>query len=326
MKYLKTINTIITGGICMALGAAVFFIGFAASGFKFKTLSTDDYDKKNMTVSSDTKAIEIYEDDTNINISRSDDNKIHITYFENKDEKYNISDGDTLKIKKVSSKKLRFGFSTQITSLNISIPEKCKPSVRIDSDCGNIKVENVISQSCDISVEDGNIIINKFSAEGKSDISTDSGNINFSDSKFNGDFTVKTDDGNILTENCSYDKKADIKTTCGNVTMKEITYSSYLSLKTSDGNVNADKCNFEGKTEIKTDCGNVTVNEITCMADTSVKTSDGNVRGNINGKKDDFNIISKTSDGSNNLDDKINGRDKTLDVQTGCGNIKLEFK
>src|SRR5574344_1229339 len=174
MKGYKKINTVFTGGICMAIGAAVFIIGFAASGFNFKSLSTDNYDKKEQTFSSDIKAIEIDESDTNINIGKSNDNDIHITYFDNKDEKYDISEGDTLKIKKLSSRKITFSFSTQITYLNINIPEKCRASVKVDSDNSNIKAENINTKSFKISVDDGNISINNLNADESTDISTQS--------------------------------------------------------------------------------------------------------------------------------------------------------
>ena len=310
----------------MAIGAAVFIIGFAASGFKFKSLSTDDYNKKEQTFSSDFKAIEIDESDTNINIGRSDDNNIHITYFENKNEKYDISESDTLKIKKKSSGIFKFGFSTQITYLNIDIPEKCKASIIVDSDNSNVKAENINTKSFKICVDDGNININKLNADGNSDISTKSGNIKFSESEFTNDFSVKTSDGNISSENCSYKEKSDYKTDNGNVTLKDITCSSEFKLKTSDGNVKADNCEYNKKAEIKTGCGNVTLNTITCLSDFSVKTSDGNVKGTINGSKKDFNILTDTGDGSNNLDDKNNGKDKTLNIKTGCGNIKIDFQ
>ncbi len=325
MKNLKTVKTGITGGLCMAIGAAVFLIGFAASGFKFDKLSSDKYDNKTMTVSGNTKEIQISENDTNINISKSDDNDIHISYFENKNEKYNISDGETLKIKKHSSRKITFGINTQIISLDIQIPEKCNASIKIDSNNGNITTKDISPSSCSISVNDGNINMDNCSVDGKTDISTDSGNLRFSGSKFNGDFKIKTEDGNVTTQNCEYKEKTDLKTDCGNVTFKDVACASELSIKTSDGNVDTSDGEYKGKTKIKTDCGNVTVDKITCDSDLTITTGDGNVRGTINGKSDDFNIISNTKDGNNNLDDKNNKKDKTLSVKTDCGNIKLQF-
>ena len=321
MKNLKLIKTGLTGGICLGIGTVIFIIGFAASGFNFDKVSfTDPYDKKTMTVSGSTKIIEISEDDSNINISQSEDNDIHITYFENKYKKYTVTEGDTLKIQKHSSKKIEFGVYTQDSSLYIQIPEKCKAALKINSDNSNIKTENISAKSFEISVDDGNISIENVVVDGDSDISTKSGNFLLSDCKFNGKFMINTNDGNVKSDNCEYKENAGITTDCGSININSNKYSADLSLKTSDGNVKSENCEYTGKTEINTVCGNVTLDNITCNSDLSVTTDDGNVKGTVNGSRDDFNIESNTKDGNNNLEDK------TLSVKTDCGNIKFDFR
>lgn len=287
MDDLKKVKTGKAGMLCAAAGAVVFGIGFVTSGFNFSKLSTvGQYDKKTMTASADTKQIEIYEDDTNIKLSRSDDNEIHVIYYENKDQKYNITEGDTLKIKKKSKNFIVFGINTQNISLEVQLPEKCQPDIKINSDTSNIKADNISADSCEISVSDGNLKLNDCDVNGKTDLSTDTGNVTVCGMKFAGEFKTKTGDGNVTTENCD----------------------------------------FGDKSQIKTGCGNVNVQKISCEKDFDVKTSDGNVKGTINGSSDDFNIDTKTSDGKNNLKNTDKGKDKTLGVKTGCGNIKIEFE
>ncbi|MDO5560268.1 MAG: DUF4097 family beta strand repeat-containing protein [Oscillospiraceae bacterium] len=288
MKELNDIKTTKAGTIIAVAGAAIFGIGFVLAGFNFGKLQTvDKYKKRTVDVSGSVKAVEIREDDTNINITQSEDKDIHVICYENKDEDYDISDKDTLKIKKKRNRKFYFGVNvkTQNTSLEVQIPDSYDGEIKIDTDSSNISVDEIAARSCEIKVDDGNVKMNSCEIHNDIKIKSGSGNLKLSDSTFGEESDIDADDGNIRLENC---------------TLSE-----------------------ESKINVKT--GNVTLDSLECFDDLTIKTTDGNVKGTIDGDKSDFNIKSDTKDGNNNLKDKENGKDKTLSVKTICGNIDIEF-
>ena len=122
------------------------------------------------------------------------------------------------------------------------------------------------------------------------------------------------------------DKLAQIEviTQNGGIKCSDIVVEEKLSLVTSNGAIVAESACSK---RIKTITTNGSIKlELVQAQDIELKTTNGSIKGTIIGNNGDYEIHSKTSNGSNNLPDGWgNGKEKKLAAFTSNGSISIEF-
>jgi len=151
---------------------------------------------------------------------------------------------------------------------------------------------------------------------------------------------VETSNGKISTENLALNN-LDLETTNSKMIINDVDART-VDAETSNGKVELsqmtfDEGSFESSNskmalkdlefksgEFHTSNGKIDLMNVKSSDSISLKTSNSKVNGTIVGNKDDFSIVSKTSNASNNLGNQKSGS-KKLEVKTSNGDIEIAF-
>lgn len=115
----------------------------------------------------------------------------------------------------------------------------------------------------------------------------------------------------------------NIGTSNGRIVLEDVYVRNHLDAVTSNSRIVADKVVSDNDMHLRTSNSTVSVESVDAKA-LVIKTSNASVTGTIKGAAEDFAIQSGTSNGKNNLIDRLEG-EKQLTVRTSNGNISLEF-
>lgn len=305
---MKSNKIYIAAAVCLLLGLLVFTGGFIMAGFNFKNISTSSLYMENSYVpGSVINDIKIDDSNTGIKVILSPDDKIHIKYFENEDDYYEITENNgILYMKKIYNRKWYKNF------FNINF-QKRDVILQVPSDySGNIKIQ---TSNAAIDIKDigcGNLVLTSSNAR----IETE--NIKMT----NGNF--KTSNGSISIKNVNIDGDMDCQTSNARIETDNLKGKN-IEMDTSNGRISLDKTAFSGKISAVTSNGAISFKDLNVGTDFVCKTSNGSVKGNILGKITDFDITSRTSNGKNSLPESMKAGNKILDVKTSNGSIDIEF-
>jgi hypothetical protein len=249
------------------------------------------FEEKNYSVaSSGISNINLRGANAKLNATKSNDDQIHLTYFENDKEHYDISVSQSGELSIIGRNDyqwydyLRFNLNSS-ESIDIAIPDnsKCNLSLRTSN---------------------GNMTVNSLSVDGNISSETSNGSIDTNDINITGSFDAKTTNG-AITENNISSKEFSANSSNGKINLTNVTSLESITGTTSNGEI--------GITNI--------------IAGTGIRlqSSNGRISGIIKGNMRDFGITSHTSNGSNNLPNNMPGGTKTLDVTTSNGAIDISF-
>ncbi|MGL9748496.1 DUF4097 family beta strand repeat-containing protein [Enterococcus sp. DIV0170] len=154
------------------------------------------------------------------------------------------------------------------------------------------------------------------------------------------DLQVETSNGKISTENLSLDN-LDLETSNSKMIINDVDAHS-VDAETSNGKLELAKMKFEDGSfetsnskmslhnlefregEFQTSNGKIDLMDLKPAESLSLKTSNSKINGTIIGSKEDFATDAKTSNASNNLDNRDSGS-KELEVKTSNGDIEIAF-
>lgn len=152
---------------------------------------------------------------------------------------------------------------------------------------------------------------------------------------------IETTNGNVTAKNLELEN-FDVETSNSKMTLMEID-SDTIDAETSNGKVELARMKFDDGTfetsnskmdlqdlsfsegEFQTSNGKITLSNLTPEKSLSLKTSNAKINGSVSGEKEEFSIDSKTSNGSNNLENS-EGSPKELEVKTSNGSINIAFE
>jgi DUF4097 and DUF4098 domain-containing protein YvlB len=117
-------------------------------------------------------------------------------------------------------------------------------------------------------------------------------------------------------------RSADVETNNGKLELKRMNFNEG-SFETSNSKIVLEELKFD-EGEFQTSNGKVDLKELDPAKSLDIQTSNARVEGTVVGKKEDFSIISKTSNASTNLDNRDSGS-KELEVRTSNGEIEVDF-
>lgn len=235
MKKLAAIALIMLG-----IGILCAFFVFDKSDIT--KLKGEPYQQEKTIDSAEIHSIHAETDTFNMEVIRGNTENIHIRLEGNASKRYlnkivlkAVPKGDTLFIESAYSNKFVVGWSMINLKLIIELPERLWETVEIDSDTGNIVIEQLQAEAVNV----------------KSDI----GNLKASDYEIK-EFIFKTNTGNVTLLDGSGILKG--KTDIGNIRVETVQLRNDISLQSETGNVtiNVDKQPESATIRIQKEIGN----------------------------------------------------------------------
>ena len=305
----------------LSIGAAVFMVGLAFSGFDIAKLDNAKYENNAYDLSEEVGKIEISTQEAEITFKKSENGEIRVECYEREKVKHEVLiENGTLKITAVDKRKwydyITF-FSFGTTHVTVYLDSDYYDSLFIDNIVGKVSVPSAFSF-------------------GSSDIKTTTGDVNFG-ATVRENLKIKTTTGDVNIESVSAEN-IDVSVTTGRIECKKINCSDKLSLKVSTGrttltDVNCKEFVSEGSTgrltlknvvatdsfDIERSTGDVSFDN--CDAEKiTVKTSTGDVWGTLRSEKV-FNA--KTTTGKVSVPNSVSGG--KCEIITTTGDIEISI-
>lgn len=322
-------KTVLIGLICVAAGILVMGLAFASVGFDPARLSTAPrYEQKTMQAaakdasapdhpdmpsyeqkslqSDSVSAIEIQDVSMPLRVGLSPDAQIHITYFENEYETYQITRGDVLRFEKIVRQPwyanlVRIDF--QDVYLELLLPAGFEGRLSLDTENGDMTFCGASAGRTEAHCANGKIQLDTFDASALA-LSTSNGSISLKQLTLSGDLTVKTSNGKVDLDGVQA-VRADVRTSNGEIELENLRVQT-VTAQTSNGSIELENVGAAQQIELTTSIGDITGTVLGQMRDFSIQTH-----------WDGFSACS--------LPQSMPGGEKTLTVRSDMGKIDLSF-
>ena len=275
------------------IGAIVFFIAFAASGFSFNGLSSLTTEDRLYTESQDNKinAISLKYSNADISISLGDTFSVSYPVITSKG-------GSPVSEVRVSDTNGRLVISERIDPIKAIGFGRLEPKIVITLPADRVTDLAIETDNGSISVEGTGIPV--------------------------GIFTADTDNGDIDIDRLSA-KKIGASTDNGSVTVKDVTATDGISLETDNGeiemhgNVTAASLEAEASNgDISHEGGAIFASRI------SISTEIGDIEATFAGSEADYTVLVEKSIGNSNISNSTGG-EKRAELETDVGDIEIHF-
>ncbi len=307
---MKLNNLHIIAAICLVIGLAIFIAGFSMLGFDITRLSTDaPYEPKSFVSSGSVENISIDDNNADIELSPSADDKVHITYYENNKEYYDISEsaqGD-LVIKSRTSRKWYdyiFTFKFEQPKLHVEVPAHYDGDITVKSHDGHVLVK-------DISADD--MLLTSFGDDIKVQYTVLSGRLE-----------AKASDDSIYIEQTSVTGGIICHVSDGKLELSAVTGKT-IQADNRDGDIALKTAAADDSIDLKTFDGDIRLDAAAFGQDLSCAVTDGSVTGTIAGRLSDYSITCKVIDGKSNLPESMTGGDNLIGIKVTDGDVRIDF-
>ncbi|MEG1426190.1 MAG: DUF4097 family beta strand repeat-containing protein [Oscillospiraceae bacterium] len=300
----------IAGVAAVAVGTVMFGAGFAVSGFNIRALDTEQpLEEKTMVLETLPSAVEITEAMGDIRLGISQDNRIHLTYFENTEEFYEIENNVKFSMEKKNEKPwyrrmFNFSFGSSDCALTILLPEQFVGDVRVTTGSGGISGENMNMGNFWAKSGNGDVRLHRVTAERGIEMMTGSGDISLENIVSTGDIRCNSWNGSVQYKNI---------------------HGENIYGETANGDMRYGEVYAKNTFLVKSDNGSIQLQEVSAEELMEMTTGSGDISGSILGEIGDYTIDAKTVNGDNTLPEKMPGGSKILRVKSGNGEINITF-
>lgn len=282
MKKSKKV-AIIAAIVMLIVGSLISIGALVSLNFDFLKLNSGDFVTNTYTIDDDFSNIFVNGDVCDIRFVPAENNVCKVICNENDNIFYSVNvEENTLKITKYDESKwyehigIYFGSSADLT---VYLPQKDYESLKIENASGNVNIDESFSfGSADITSVSGDIDfsanvtgqMNIFSVSGNINISgincenvkvnTTSGDICLSDLIANDGIACESISGEINLNSCD-GENLNIKTTSGDVKCSLLSEKTFIT-DTVSGDINVPNSNSEEKCQISTVSGNIDISVI----------------------------------------------------------------
>lgn len=279
----------------------------AAAGRLTSTGSADgDYTRMKHTADPDAVS-EIVVSEENNSVRLVSGSELSVEYSENETDSYAIglSDGVLwVKFKKEKRFSLRnvLGMFRGRKEFRIVVPETWRGRVRISSTNAQVTAEDVDLECLTVQTTNGSVSVSK--------------------ARLAKELSAKTSNSAITLKGITA-PGADIRTTNGRISAENMHIFGQCRLGASNGRIEAVDISAEG-VGLSTTNGHINVRTITADAIRLV-TSNGAIGGSVCGRREDYRISSRTTNGKNSLGSTDSGA-RTLEATTSNASINIDFE
>lgn len=311
---------LIVGACLLVIGGGAFAIAMAKVNWDISKFANVTYEEKNFEADAETVSeINLNAETENISFILSEDDKIHVTYFNRFDRKGqpiktfepSVKDGK-LSIAETKAEKSVFNmdFGKEKTFV-IAIPQGKKTSTSLCVGTGDIAVgaaeKAMTFESLSIQTSTGDIRL----------IGTISSDTNV---------TLKATTGDILIEaNLSVAKNLSCTVTTGLIKADQAVTAEKITCETSTGKIKLNAAITANEITCATDTGDVLTKAPITAALIHVTTDTGDVEILLAGTKDEYSCLLSTNTGEISPQSYLSGN-KQVKVATDTGDIKITFQ
>lgn len=310
MKIVTKIMLIIAGA-ALVMGLILMSLTYVLIGGNLKKLNTGNtFEKKEYTMnSSEVDNLEIDLDSNELEIYGTNTDEIHITYYENETQKYEIENKEKslvihqLPIHKISFFVMNFDFESY--SMKIEMPKELVGKLMIDNHSGSVRIDDLsVGKDMQINISSGSLKMNNIRCAQNMDVLASSGSVKIYDSAVaeNGKFDLSS--GSLKMENFEANN-LEVNVSSGSAKLSDVKAGQSI------------RCDAKS--------GLVEITDIDAGEKITISAESGSIKGSIIGKMSDFTIHSEASNGDCNLPDRMEGGSKQLDVSAQSGNIRIGF-
>lgn len=296
------------GGLMLLLGALIFNGTMAVCGWDFTKISTrPQYQEQKLTVENTNQTITLKDQNKCIFVGPSDDEDIHLIYFDRENESYNINDGTTLSMTHESDYhwyNYILVVDFQAPSFTILLPADFQGSLDLQTGNGKISISDVTAKQLSCSTQDGGVYVSNVTGAETLTLKTANHKIELSDVQLTGALACQTSNGAIHLTDIS---------------------AGTIHALTSEAPIACKNTQTSGKTELKNSDARIEVENVGADGDLSLSNKEGKIQGTIAGSMQDFSITSQAKNGTCNLPEFSIAGDKKLEIQTSDANISLAF-
>lgn len=329
-KAAKT--ALIIAAVLIALGILCCMASFAAAGWNLHEYETqsETYIQKSCEYDTDTVASLVFTDiSRDIEITRSNDDKIHITYYESQKVSYSFehTEDGTLTVTYYSSRKWYdyIGISFRFSDIKtvIAVP---------DGFSGNISVK----------LSSGDLRITGFTLDGSLTAESTSGDVQMSDFTCTGDIKIRQTSGDFEGQALSA-ASLSIKHTSGDIELGRLETEA-LSLTSVSGDIEVEAGRILSDCILHSTSGELSLSDtqiggrLTCESTSGdiaaeristeeafLSSTSGDIHATLLGSFSDYHVDAKTTSGRIRIPENGNGA-RTIQVKTTSGNISVYFR
>ena len=260
MKNKGLIIFFITILLIISIGLIVFMVGALNNKVNFKNFSLKN------SVSNELIVDQVYEDNFSkieidseagdIYIKESDNDNVKVVIYGDKNKTTVDKNDNNLVINAKAKKCVGFCFNFKKAKIEVYIPKDYSNKIKIDSNYGDIEVDDFTSSKIEINNDYGDI---KIDGVYKLKVENDYGDIKVKN--ITGSLNIENDYGDIKIDNINITDDSSIKSDFGDIRIGD-TNEVYIDAKTDLGDVkinnNYNKSDITLK--IRNDCGDIKVN------------------------------------------------------------------
>lgn len=217
-------NLTIIGAILLVAGILLGTIGFASVGFNPDKLQKDvNFTEKEYVVESDkVKAIKVADVNNSIELTRSADRNITITYFESDKDRYEIGVGadGRLNMRYIDDRRwyehIGINWALKDTHITVALPADYVSDLELTTVNGTVDVEDQLVGTLRAATTNGNISLSKVDATGEIHTSTVNGTVTLSGLKADS-LVARCMNGRVQVDGVSVNASVDMSTTNGSI-------------------------------------------------------------------------------------------------------------
>ncbi len=341
MKKSTAITIIVSVGLIF-LGALIFVAAYSSIDFDFIRFSTVQPDDENQITEkieiTGNEDIYIHLYEKNITIDVSPDEYVYFEYsnsqnsffdFTNEGSKISLIEKNTNQLNNNVFSLFQFNidfYGTKQSDVTVYIPKNFGGNIKINSTSGRKKIDNIAVNNLQVSSTSGSVFVSNIIAINDVAITGTSGRIDANEIiSTNGDITVTGTTNSKTLSNMSA-QNITINSTSG-ILEANMLISDILKITgTTNRKYLTDIISRE--ISINATSGNTELHNVLAVS-MNISSTTGRIKGTLKGFPSDYHIVSKTTTGSNSLEQYTNlyiNAEQMLNISTTSGSIKLGFE
>lgn len=258
-------------------------------------------------------------------IGRSQDEKIHFTYYLNE----NLVRFSFVKTEKSVTltqrqKGLLYGFlpMRHRRSVSVLVPDSFTGSINSKTETGETNLDSVTNATAlNLSTSTGGLHLLGVRAK-YALLRNTTGDLTVTECVFTGDLTATGTTGSAkLRDTTAFQLKIERST--GGVTLTNVLVTTKLEVGVSTGDITINSAGAE-TAFLHSSTGDIGFEQLSAK-EIEITVSTGDVRGTLAGREEDYTFETHTSTGKNNLPESFGHGERKLKIKTSTGDIKVEF-
>ncbi len=173
----------------------------------------------------------------------------------------------------------------------------------LQTDNGSVLLSSVTVGSLTAKTKNASFDAESLTGTGRVELETTNGSLTAIDVKTGGDLSLKSKNGSVRATNCS---------------------SAALIAGTSNGKVDLSRCKAD-RVEGETSNSALEFERLESL-DITLSSSNGDVKGSVLGREEDYVIVTRTTNGSSNVTDRVGDLPGRLNISTTNASIRVSFE